>query len=834
MMTKALNFFSITVLAAMAAVALSAQPAGAAQSFSVQGRILNSNQVPITASNVQFKVQVRSPGVEDCLLYEEIQTLNLQNTDGAFAIVVGDGTRAAANIDGGNPLQKIFSNSQTLSLLVAPAACANAATSYTPFSSSYRVLRLSFDDGSGWDAIPDIPLTWVPQAFYSQDSGLLGGVSASAYVLHSQIPSCGTDEFLTKTVSGTYSCIDPFVINPVIATVSSANSYLTAASSGSAVTLTVNVGSATNTVAAGNDTRLVNALLKSNNLSELSSSATARANLGLGTAALLNVGTAADHIPQLTASGVLPTSVIPSQYLTSNTNISGDVSGTASSLAVVSVGGKTAAQIATSVDDTLAATNLASASTLAKRDGSGGLSLTGLSLNNLYLYNSANYVLLRSSGSLSSNYTLTFPAVLGSSGTVLATDASGQLAWISPTTGSVVAVSATAPLSSTGGVNPVISITQATSSVAGYLAAADFTTFSNKLNAASNLSDLASSATARTNLGLGTAAIYNVGTSANNIVQLDSSSRIPALNGSLLTSLTRANITSGVANAVLINDASGLLSSENSLAVSRGGTAASSFTANSLIMANGTGTAFTSATCSSEEILRWNLVSGSWACTSILNAVSATAFVNGGNSLGASSSVGTADNFDFYLKTNNTNRVVISSAGNVGIGLPAGSSPTSALQVNGVIVPHLDNTYNLGAAAQRYATVYAGSAVINTSDLRAKEIVQDSNLGLEFINQLRPVSYYWKGRKPDSDLHYGLIAQEVEATLKKIISDQDKAPIVSYDKPTDRYGLKYSELVAPLIKSVQELTRELEHVRAENKAIKEYICANSPRAEICK
>lgn len=65
------------------------------------------------------------------------------------------------------------------------------------------------------------------------------------------------------------------------------------------------------------------------------------------------------------------------------------------------------------------------------------------------------------------------------------------------------------------------------------------TTFitSNNLIVANNLSDLASASTARSNLGLGTAATLNVGTSANNIVQLNGSAQLPAVDGSLLTGI---------------------------------------------------------------------------------------------------------------------------------------------------------------------------------------------------------------------------------------------------------------------------------------------------------
>jgi microcystin-dependent protein len=59
----------------------------------------------------------------------------------------------------------------------------------------------------------------------------------------------------------------------------------------------------------------------------------------------------------------------------------------------------------------------------------------------------------------------------------------------------------------------------------------------NNLIAANNLSDLTSDTTARTNLGLGTAATLNVGTSANNIVQLNGSAQLPAVDGSLLTGI---------------------------------------------------------------------------------------------------------------------------------------------------------------------------------------------------------------------------------------------------------------------------------------------------------
>jgi hypothetical protein len=54
---------------------------------------------------------------------------------------------------------------------------------------------------------------------------------------------------------------------------------------------------------------------------------------------------------------------------------------------------------------------------------------------------------------------------------------------------------------------------------------------------AGNLAGLGSLPTSRANLGLGSAAILNVGVGANNIVQLDGSARLPAVDGTFLTGI---------------------------------------------------------------------------------------------------------------------------------------------------------------------------------------------------------------------------------------------------------------------------------------------------------
>lgn len=90
----------------------------------------------------------------------------------------------------------------------------------------------------------------------------------------------------------------------------------------------------------------------------------------------------------------------------------------------------------------------------------------------------------------------------------------------------------------------------ATSATAAANSAATAQTFdgSSYLTKAGNLAGLQDVAVARNTLGLGTAAIRNTGTAANNVVQLDATAKLPAVDGSALTGLSTASgLTSGTA-----------------------------------------------------------------------------------------------------------------------------------------------------------------------------------------------------------------------------------------------------------------------------------------------
>ena len=144
------------------------------------------------------------------------------------------------------------------------------------------------------------------------------------------------------------------------------------------------------------------------------------------------------------------------------------------------------------------------------------------------------------------------------------------------------------------------------------------------------------------------------------------------------------------------------------------------------------------------------------------------------------------------------------------------------------ILPYVSSTYDLGSASIQWSQIYLVNNPIVSSDQNYKTDIVDSNLGLDFVNDLRPVSFkltHTDGRE-GVRTHYGLIAQEVEAVLGADASDTaiwTKETIeASPEVPADEYlpgqpaveehekqGLRYDELISPMIKAIQELTTRL-------------------------
>ncbi|MFL2503203.1 MAG: tail fiber domain-containing protein [Luminiphilus sp.] len=109
---------------------------------------------------------------------------------------------------------------------------------------------------------------------------------------------------------------------------------------------------------------------------------------------------------------------------------------------------------------------------------------------------------------------------------------------------------------------------------------------------------------------------------------------------------------------------------------------------------------------------------------------------------------------------------------------------------------------NSGAGNVEASGIVTATAFINTSDARLKEAVSSVGVGLGLINDLNPVRYH-RINNPESDIEMGLMAQEVEATLAKH-GLGNSGMVIKPDENGYLY-LRYNDLLAPMIRAIQEL-----------------------------
>jgi hypothetical protein len=136
---------------------------------------------------------------------------------------------------------------------------------------------------------------------------------------------------------------------------------------------------------------------------------------------------------------------------------------------------------------------------------------------------------------------------------------------------------------------------------------------------------------------------------------------------------------------------------------------------------------------------------------------------------------------------------------------------------------------------RRFGTGYFLNSPNVSSDQRLKTDIQDSDLGLDFVCNLRPVKYKKTNagvlevipdpnKKIDNDPtityrsgvrdHYGFIAQEVKQALDTAGPGSTSAIWSLGDKndPDSMQALTYEEFISPMVKAIQELSAKVEQL----------------------
>jgi hypothetical protein len=130
----------------------------------------------------------------------------------------------------------------------------------------------------------------------------------------------------------------------------------------------------------------------------------------------------------------------------------------------------------------------------------------------------------------------------------------------------------------------------------------------------------------------------------------------------------------------------------------------------------------------------------------------------------------------------------------------------------------LSNTVILGDGS---TTTLACSATTITflSDARDKKEVADLPVGLEFVKELKPVTFTWDERDPNGkhgDKDSGFIAQDLKAVQEKY-GLVEELKLVNEGISDDKIYASAGRLIPVLVKAIQELTAKVEVLESKNK-----------------
>jgi hypothetical protein len=162
---------------------------------------------------------------------------------------------------------------------------------------------------------------------------------------------------------------------------------------------------------------------------------------------------------------------------------------------------------------------------------------------------------------------------------------------------------------------------------------------------------------------------------------------------------------------------------------------------------------------------------------------------------------------------------------------------TSAADSNNQIVlgdqvtGNADDSFCFGQGSSDSAIANGATTITAPSDIRLKEDIQDEVVGLDFINELRPVTFRWRKAKDvpsemkvhsDSEervmngkYNHGFISQEVKEVIDNNPNIKEGFDMWTEDEADGRQRIGESALIPMLVKSIQELTARIEELKGE-------------------
>jgi len=145
---------------------------------------------------------------------------------------------------------------------------------------------------------------------------------------------------------------------------------------------------------------------------------------------------------------------------------------------------------------------------------------------------------------------------------------------------------------------------------------------------------------------------------------------------------------------------------------------------------------------------------------------------------------------------------------------------TAAYFIHAQFAPEYDNTAYLGVSGSKWKEVWS-YAFNGSSDERIKKEIKPLK-DISWLYEVTPISFKWKGEKAGDREVFGFTAQDVDEKVTECLGDELRGIVIKPENPEDTWGMSYTDLIAPLVKCVQDqkklidsLTERLEILEAK-------------------
>lgn len=182
--------------------------------------------------------------------------------------------------------------------------------------------------------------------------------------------------------------------------------------------------------------------------------------------------------------------------------------------------------------------------------------------------------------------------------------------------------------------------------------------------------------------------------------------------------------------------------------------------------------------------------------------------------------------FALGLGSNNTfvgNRTGYNSSGNGNVFIGWTTALNATTGNNNIVIgsgadkatPTSSNSITLGNSSISVLRCQVTS-ITSLSDARDKDEIKDLSAGLDFINEIKPVSFVWKDRDENGKQGIkdsGFTAQNLKEVQEKYnLSEELK---LVYDENPEKLEASYGRLIPILVKAIQELSDKFKEIEAK-------------------